>query len=118
MCLALAKSYDASWFWPKTWRLAARMCLGGERLVANHPATQGANPLAEKIGEGSPARARDGNDLSAGGGQLAGKPADGIVPGDLLELPVGTAGHRSLEPAWVVEPLERRLTRGSTAYPG
>ncbi len=88
-------------------------CLGGERLVANHPPPQGPDPVAEKIGEGPPPRARDGNDLPTAGGQLAGKAADGIVPGDLLELPVGTAGHGALEPSRVVEPLERGLTPGA-----
>src|SRR6185503_10959485 len=88
-------------------------CLGGKWLIANHPAAQGADPLAEKIGEGPPSRSGDRNDLSAGPGELGGKPADGVVPGDLLELPVGTAGHGSFQPPGIVEPLERCLTPGA-----
>ena len=84
-----------------------------EGLVPDQLAVQGAGPVGQEVGEAAPPRRGEHRHPVARLAQLAGQPADGVVPGDRRQAPVAAARHGAPDPARVVQPLQRRLTAGA-----
>src|SRR5919108_914249 len=80
-----------------------------KRLIADHSATQGSDPLCQQVGEGSPSCTGDGADPIAGGTQLRCQASYGVVPGDLSPAAVSLASHGAFQPAGIIESLKRCL---------
>jgi hypothetical protein len=82
-------------------------------FVAHQPPAERRGPFGKEIREGAARGAADHRHPVAGLAQLAGEPGDGVIPGDLHEAAVGGPGHRRLDPARVVEALQRGLPAGA-----
>src|ERR687897_2394851 len=79
--------------------------LRGERLVPRGLTAECVHPLTQQIRERAAPRTRDDRNLVPRSGELVAESPNRVVPGDLLELSVRTARHRSPEPSGIVQPL-------------